>query len=433
MANDIRGIAAQTVAKVLEGQSLNNALPLALGQIEPSERSLLQQLCYGCLREAPKLEGLLEQLLDKPLRRKDIDVEALLLLGIYQLESMRIPDHAAVTETVDAIKHLKKPWARSLTNAVLRGYLRERETLHSNLDEATAASHPAWLFGKLRKQWPSHWETIVAANNAQPPMTLRINASRTDRSRYLERLKDAGIKAAPGNLCEQAITLEQPIDVDALPGFSQGDVSVQDEAAQVAAHLLGAQPGESILDACAAPGGKACHILELQPDLEKLVAQDVSAERLKKVSENLTRLGLSATLVAADASGESETYAPASFDRILIDAPCSASGVIRRHPDVKTLRRPEDLASFAEQQLQILQGVWPLLKKGGTLLYATCSILKDENQQLVARFMEQTPDAKIDPITIAHAEFGEPVNEALQLLPHVEGGDGLFYCRLLRQ
>ncbi|MFK7975300.1 MAG: 16S rRNA (cytosine(967)-C(5))-methyltransferase RsmB [Halioglobus sp.] len=438
-SNDVRGIAAQTIAKVFEGQSLNSALPWGLDKVEASERSLLQQLCYGSLREAPKLLGLLEPLLDKPLRRKDADVEALLLIGIYQLLSMRIPDHAAVAQTVDAIKHLKKPWARSLTNAVLRSFLREQEALLDSLDEATAASHPAWLFGKIRKQWPLHWQAIVSANNAQPPMTLRVNAARVSRAGYLETLAAAGIDAAAGTLSAQAITLRQPLDVEALPGFAQGDVSVQDEAAQVAAHFLNAQAGERILDACAAPGGKTCHVLELQPGLEVLVAEDISAERLEKVSENLSRLGLSATLAAADA-GEApqtsqtapqapQTESPALFDRILVDAPCSASGVIRRHPDVKILRQPEDLQSFAAQQLRILLGVWPRLKKGGTLLYATCSILKEENQQVVDAFREQTPDASIDPITTG---FGEAINGALQLIPHAQGSDGLFYCRLIR-
>lgn len=430
---DVRGVAAQVLASVLGGQSLNAALPSSLHEVEEKDRSLLQQLCYGSLREAPRLQGLLLQLLDKPLRRKDTDVECLLLLGLYQLGSMRIPDHAAVAQTVDAIDQLKKPWARGLTNAVLRRYLREQEVLLDALDEASAASHPAWLFGKLKKQWPQQWERIVAANNAQPPMTLRINTLNTNRDDYLQQLREAGIEGTAGRLCPEAITLTQPIDVDALPGFSNGDCSVQDEAAQIAAHLLGAQPGERVLDACAAPGGKTGHILELQPALEALVAQDISTQRLEKVAENLSRLKLKATLLTADASVEPTDAAPLLFDRILVDAPCSATGVIRRHPDVKILRRPEDLVSFAQQQLQILQGVWPLLKEGGTLLYATCSVLKEENQQLIARFIEHAPDASIDPIVDpAIVNYGESLAGAIQFLPGVTSSDGLFYCRLHR-
>lgn len=429
MATDVRAVAAHALAQVLGGQSLNAALPPALELVEATDRALLQQLCYGTLREAPRLQGLLGQLLDKPLRRKDADVEGLLLLGLYQLSSMRIPDHAAVAQTVDAINSLKKPWASGLTNAVLRRYLREQEMLLEGLEKASAACHPQWLFGKLRKQWPTQWEDIVAANNAQPPMTLRVNAMQSSAEAYLQRLKDAGIEATAGELSAQAITLGHPVDVEALPGFSAGDVSVQDEAAQLAAHLLGAQPGERILDACAAPGGKTCHILELEPALEEVVAQDISAQRLEKVAGNLARLNLTATLVPADACNDSAVHSPASFDRILVDAPCSATGVIRRHPDVKILRRPEDLASFAQQQLQILRSVWPLLKKGGTLLYATCSVLKEENQQVARNFIEQAPGAILDPII---ADFGESLEGALQLLPNTAGGDGLFYCRIRR-
>lgn len=429
MAENVRAVAAQAVARVLTGQSLSASLEAALAAVEDSDRALLQQLCYGTLRASPKLDGLLDQILDKPLRRKDADVYALLLIGLYQLEALRIPDHAAVAATVDAIEPLKKPWARGLTNAVLRRYLREREALLSALDTAAAASHPAWLFGKLRKQWPEQFAAIIEANNEQPPMTLRINASRTSRDACLTALNDAGIAATAGVISPQALTLQQPMDVDALPGFTAGELSVQDEAAQVAAHLLGAKAGERILDACAAPGGKACHILELQPNLKELVARDIDAARLEKVVQNLARLELQATLEQGDAGNASEHHAPQSFDRILVDAPCSATGVIRRHPDVKTLRRPEDIPSFAEQQLAILSGLWPLLKPGGVLLYATCSVLREENAQVIARFLEEAADARIDPIDEA---YGVNLGGALQLLPSANGSDGLFYCRLQR-
>jgi 16S rRNA (cytosine967-C5)-methyltransferase len=427
MALDSRVAAARVIGDVLVGKSLNQALPPRVEMVAQRDRGLLQQLCYGTLRHEPRLRALLDQLLNKPLRDKDSDIVGLLLCGLYQLESTRIPDHAAVASTVNAVTTLKKPWARGMTNAVLRRFLRERNQLTPALDKAAAASHPAWLYYKLLKQWPAAGAGMIEANNEQPPMTLRVNARKLSRDTYLARLAAAGIAATAGSLCPQAIYLDQPCDVTELPGFVAGDVSVQDEAAQLAAQLLEAGPGERILDACAAPGGKACHILELQPDLAELVAMDIDQERLQKVTENLQRLDLQATLGTGDASTPSPQQA--SFDRILVDAPCSATGVIRRHPDVKLLRREQDIDQLADKQLAILQGLWPLLKPGGRLLYVTCSVLEEENSRVVQRFLDQCPEAA--PAS-PELSWGEASGSGRQLLPSTRGADGLFFALLAK-
>jgi 16S rRNA (cytosine967-C5)-methyltransferase len=427
MSADVRATAARVIGAVIGGLSLNQVLPEKLNDVSERDRALLQQLSYGTLRQSPRLQAILKQLLDKPLRDKDRDVQGLLLCGLYQLDSTRVPDHAAVAATVDATRALKKHWAKGMTNAVLRRYLREREQLTQALDEAAAASHPAWLFQKILAQWPAAAAAIIDANNQQPPMTLRVNRGQASRDDYIGSLKGHGIAAEAGCLSKHAIQLAVPIDVWDLPEFSAGRVSVQDEAAQMAALLLQTGAGERVLDACAAPGGKTCHILELQPELAELVAMDIDELRLQKVSENLQRLNLKATLITGDAASPPAALEPASFDRILVDAPCSASGVIRRHPDVKLLRRESDIAPLADQQLCILRGLWPLLKTGGTLLYATCSILDEENSQVIQRFLTEEADAALSDTEMAGSES---VTGGRQLLPSSGGTDGLFYATL---
>ena len=427
MALDPRAAAAQVLGEVLAGRSLNQVLAPRLAQVSERDRGLLQQLCYGTLRQAPRLQALLAGLLNKPLRDKDSDIQGLLLCGLYQLESTRIPDHAAVAATVGAVATLKKPWAKGMANAVLRRFLRERASLAAGLGEAAAASHPEWLYRALLEQWPAAAADIIAANNLQPPMTLRINTRRISRRAYIEKLAGSGFEASAGQLSPQAVYLASPCDVAELPGFAEGEASVQDEAAQLAAGLLQAAPGERVLDACAAPGGKACHLLELEPGLAQVVAMDVDEARLQKVSENLERLGLHATLLVGDARRPGASLEPASFDRILVDAPCSATGVIRRHPDVKLLRRLEDIDQLARLQLQILQGLWPLLKPGGTLLYATCSVLARENSEVVGQFLARQQDAA--GVAMEQA-WGQPAGCGRQLLPSPQGADGLFYATL---
>ena len=427
MAIDTRAAAARALAAVFSGQSLNQALPALLEDVRERDRALLQQLCYGTLRSYPRLRALLELLLDKPMKAKDGDVRALLMLGIYQLEETRIPDHAAVAATVGATADLNKGWAKGLTNAILRRFQRERESLLAQLDDAARAAHPQWLFEAIASQWPGEAEQIIATNNLQPPMTLRVNRRLGERETCLEQLTAAGIEASPGRHAPESIYLAQPMDVNELPGFARGELSVQDEAAQLAALLLGARPGERILDACAAPGGKTCHILELQPQLSELVAMDIDPARLERVGQNLARLQLDATLLAGDAGRDNPLLRAQSFDRILLDAPCSASGVIRRHPDVKLLRRASDIPQLGKAQLRLLRALWPLVKSGGTLLYATCSILREENAEVIDAFLDSEPSAKA---VTPELDWGVAAGRGRQLLPRVDGPDGLFYALL---
>ena len=427
MAMATRAAAARVLADVLAGKSLNQALPPRLEQVNPRDRGLLRQLCYGSLRLAPRLLAMLDQMLDKPLKAKDRDLQGLLLCGLYQLDATRIPDHAAVDATVAATRDLKKQWARGMTNAILRRYQRQREQLAANLDEAAALSHPRWLYRALQRQWPQAAAAIIHANNSQPPMTLRVNARKVTRQDYLRQLAGQGIEAAAGTLCADAVRLASPCDVADLPGFADGLASVQDEAAQMAATLLDAQPGDRVLDGCAAPGGKTCHLLERQPAVAELVAMDIDEGRLHRLRENLARLGLSARVVAGDGAHPPAALRAGSFDRILVDAPCSATGVIRRHPDVKLLRRATDIPQLAAHQLAILQGLWPLLKPGGVLLYVTCSLLDEENSGVVARFLDAQSTAQS--LTPALA-WGAATAHGRQLLPQADGPDGLFYALL---
>ncbi|GAB3283479.1 16S rRNA (cytosine(967)-C(5))-methyltransferase RsmB [Parahaliea aestuarii] len=428
MAGDCRAAAARVLALVASGQSLNQALPGQLNAVAPRDAALLRELCYGSLRMWPRLEALADQLLDKPLRGKDSDVYALILVGLYQLGETRVPDHAAVASTVGATRSLGKGWARGLVNALLRRYLRERETLENALPPAARAAHPAWLMQRLQGEY-DNLDTLLAANNSRPPMALRVNLSRVARSDYLQQLEGAGIAASAGALADSALYLQQAVDVNSLPGWEAGLVSVQDEAAQLAAPLLQARAGERILDACAAPGGKSCHLLESQPGLAELVAMDIDGERLERVEENLERLQLAARVIVGDGAKPPAELAAESFDAILTDAPCSASGVIRRHPDIKLLRRASDIGQLAGQQLAILHGLWPLLKPGGRLLYVTCSILAEENSAVIARFLAQQEGASEQPLAV---NWGQPRDHGRQLLPQENGPDGLYFALLTK-
>jgi 16S rRNA (cytosine967-C5)-methyltransferase len=428
MALAPRAAAAGVVAGVLAGRSLDALLAGAQERVAERDRPLLAQLCYGTLRLAPRLEALAAGLLDRPLRRKDRDVHALLLLGLYQLSDTRIPDHAAVAETVAAAGGLGKPWARGLLNAVLRRYQRERADLEAALPPAARAAHPGWLFDAMAAEWPGALDDIIAANNSQPPLTLRVNRQHLDRERALAALAAAGIEAAAGTLSGDALTLARPRPVEGLPGFAEGDLSVQDEAAQLAAPLLAPREGERVLDACAAPGGKTCHLLELAPGCE-LTAVDVDGARLARVRENLARLGQRARLVAGDAADPALLADTAPFDCILVDAPCSGSGVLRRHPDIKVLRREVDPGQLAARQRAILDGCWARLAPGGRLLYATCSLLAAENDGVVGPFLAGRDDARECTPLVPGARR---TTHGYQLLPRVDGSDGLYYALLTK-
>lgn len=432
-----RAIAAQIIELVCQqGRSLSQAME-TIPQEAQQKRSLIQEMCYGVFRDYHRLMCILEGLLKKPLKSRDSDIQALLLVGLYQLTAMRIPDHAGVSETVDATKDLKKPWARGLVNGVLRNFLREKDQIIEAADQSEEAhwSHPQWLLDHVRNAWPKQWQAVLKANNQRPPMTLRVNISRNSRDDYLAELEASNISAVASSYASSAVTLTQPQDVSQLPGFFEGRVSVQDEAAQLAASLLDLKNDQRVLDVCAAPGGKTGHILETAN--VELIAVDVDPQRLEKVKQNLDRLGQKASLVVGDARFPEKWWNGEQFDRILLDAPCSATGVIRRHPDIKVLRRAGDIQSLVELQGQILDAIWPLLKPGGMLVYATCSVLPCENSDQLTAFLEKRTDVSNLEI---NAGWGRPVNIGRQILPgdsssedSITGMDGFYYGCLKKQ
>lgn len=424
--------AARALSAVLSGKaSLGSSLPPQLDKVEHHDRALAQDLAFGAARWQPRLQLLAEKLLEKPFKAADKDVEALLLIGLYQLLHSRIPEHAAIGETVGCAGALKKPWAKGLLNAVLRRAQREHEAIFAELDRDPVlhTAHPRWLQKTLKAHWPEHWQAICATNNAHPPLILRVNRRHGSRDAYLEELRSAGIAAEPCAFSRDGVRLLQPCDVTTLPGFKDGRVSVQDEAAQLAADLLELAPGQRVLDACAAPGGKTCHLLEVEPALAEVVAVDLEAKRLARVRENLDRLRLDAVLIAADGRDTAAWWDGQPFQRILLDAPCSATGVIRRHPDIKLTRQPEDIPALAQLQGELLDALWPTLAPGGILLYATCSVLPTENSESIAAFLARTPDARELPIA---GEFGLQPAHGRQLLPQQDGHDGFYYAKLFK-
>lgn len=428
--NQIRYFAASAIHAVLKGHSLGQSLePYQKKLADLRDRAFLHTLCYGVCRFYPRLKLILELLLEKPLREKDGDVYALLLVGIYQLGLLKISAHAAVKETVNALTNMKKPWARGLVNAVLRNYLRNSASIDQQLENNPIAfyAHPLWWIEAIKKSWPNDWQAILKANNEIAPLTLRVNTRHITRENYLNQLSAANIKASALLQTEAGITLDAPHSVERLPGYQAGDFLVQDGAAQLAAPLLAGAKKMRVLDACAAPGGKLTHILTLYDDLAACVAMDSNRLRLQIVSENLARLGLSAELLCADVREGKKYFADASFDRILLDAPCSASGVIRRHPDIKLLRKESDVPVIAALQYELLNALWPLLKPEGILLYATCSLLAEENWQVIQQFLATHPDAKEYPI---ETSWGIACRYGKQILPGMDGMDGFYYARL---
>ncbi|AIZ34906.1 16S rRNA (cytosine(967)-C(5))-methyltransferase RsmB [Pseudomonas sp. K1(2024)] len=424
--------AARALAAVLSGKaSLNSSLPAQLDKVEDRDRGLTQDLAFGTARWQPRLDLLAAQLLQKPFKAADADVQALLLVGLYQLFYTRIPAHAAIGETVGCADKLKKPWAKGLLNAVLRRAQREGEALLADLerDPVVRTAHPRWLQKALKAFWPQQWEAICAANNAHPPMILRVNRRHHSRDAYLALLEAAGIGASACRYSRDGIVLDAACDVRDLPGFAEGWVSVQDEAAQLSADLLELAPGQRVLDACCAPGGKTCHLLEAEPGLAQMVAIDLEAKRLARVRDNLERLQLDAELIACDARDTASWWDGQPFQRILLDAPCSATGVIRRHPDIKLTRQADDIAALAALQGELLDALWPTLEVGGMLLYATCSSLPTENTDVIDAFLARTPGAReLDLAT----EAGVRQPHGRQLLAQEGGHDGFYYAKLIK-
>ena len=411
--------ASRIVAGVLAGRNLSDLLVAqrrAIPDMTPQQRGAIQDISYGTLRELGLLEQILSRLLRAPL--KEAELRALLLIALYQLEFSRAAPYSIVDHAVRVAERTGTGRGKGLVNAVLRNFLRQREELvkTARATDAGRFSHPDWWVAAMRKTYPQHWETLLASNNHRPPMTLRINRRKTTAENYLALLAEAGIGARP--LDHEAILLDHPLGVEKLPHFADGWVSVQDAGAQLAAHLLDLACGQRVLDACAAPGGKSCHMLE-QADIE-LTALDIDRDRLSRVQQNLDRLGLSARLVAGNASRPQDWWDGKPFDRILADVPCSATGVVRRHPDIKWLRRPQDFAELARQQTEMVDALWPTLAKGGKLLYATCSVFPAENAEAATAFAARHPDAE----RLALPAFA-PGNG--QLLPTPEH-DGFYYA-----
>ncbi len=429
-----RSCAALIIKDVLvKRQSLTQATNLRSEHLQLQDIGLCKALCFGVLRHYQSLSAQIDPLLTKAIRNKDKDIYALLLLGAYQLTAMRVPEYAAIDSCVDASKALKKPWASGLINAVLRQFQQlQADTNDSNLPqlltEQILSEHPAWLYGKIKKAWPQQSLDIFLANNQEPPLCIRVNQQKIQRADFAKQLQTTGVKTLDGEFAKTALyLLDKPQDITALSGFSKGLFSVQDEAPQLCAELLELEPQQRVLDACAAPGGKTCHILEQQDNLQALFAIDQDPQRLQRVEENLQRLNLHATCTAADILDTDNWWDGEPFDRILCDVPCSATGVIRRHPDIKLLRQPDDIKQLAALQLKILQSLWQCLRPNGIMLYATCSILPEENSKLIAQFcaIEKT----CEEIKIA-GDYGQTCEYGRQLLPQSGAHDGFFYAKL---
>ncbi|QMM54489.1 16S rRNA (cytosine(967)-C(5))-methyltransferase RsmB [Enterobacter sp. RHB15-C17] len=423
---NLRSMAAQAIEKVVEqGQSLSNILPPLQQKVSDKDKALLQELCFGVLRTLSQQEWLINKLMSRPMTGKQRTIHYLIMVGFYQLLHTRIPPHAALAETVEGAVAIKRPQLKGLINGVLRQFQRQQEELVAEFNQSEQRFlHPEWLLKRLKKAYPQQWESIVDANNQRPPMWLRVNRIHHTRDEWLALLEHAEMSGFTHDAYPDAVRLASPAPVQALPGFDQGWVTVQDASAQGCITWLAPQNGERILDLCAAPGGKTTHILEAAPQA-KVMAVDVDEQRLSRVYDNLKRLGLKAEVKQGDGRTPSQWCGDEQFDRILLDAPCSATGVIRRHPDIKWLRRDRDINELAQLQSEILDAVWPHLKSGGTLVYATCSVLPEENAQQIAAFLKRTPDAALHMTGTADVP-------GIQNLPGAEEGDGFFYAKLIK-
>lgn len=428
-----RSQAATALAQVIRQRgSLDSAMEQAKGSLEGQDLAFFKSLCFGVCRHYISLSALFDLLVSEPLKSKDADIKALILLGIFQIDYLRTPNHAAINESVSAAKKLKKYWATKLINGVLRTYLRERDDLQRRVAEQQSVvfDHPEWLAKRVLAAWPQQGAAILQANNQQAPLTLRVNQRLNSRAELSALLAAQGLMHQLCQFAPEGLRLDEACDVSRLPGFSEGSCSVQDEAAQLCAQLLDLAGARRVLDLCCAPGGKTCHIGEAAPQLDEIVALDLEAARLQRVEENLQRLKLKATLVCAAAEALDSWWDGKYFDRILVDAPCSATGVIRRHPDIKLLRRDSDIAALTTLQGAILDAAWQALAPGGLLLYATCSILPDENEKVIAAFVAAHEDAIHLPID---ASWGESRPFGRQLFPQPGGHDGFYYARLRKR
>jgi 16S rRNA (cytosine967-C5)-methyltransferase len=429
MKADTRALAARGLAEIaLRGASLRDVMERHAARLaDPRDRALLMALLSEGARWWLRFDPAIDGLLEKSLRHKDPAVHALLVLGLVQLEILDLQDYAAVAATVEAVRALKRPQLAGLVNAVLRRWQRERETLLAKLDAKaqTRHAHPAWLAAALQRDWPQQTEAVMLADNREPPLMLRVNRQRSERSILLEQLQAAGYAAITHPWLADALVLPHSSDVTRMPGFEDGHFAVQDGAAQVAADLADLRDGLRVLDACAAPGGKACHLLE-RADID-LTALEFDATRAERIRQNLMRLRLNAKVVIGDAGAPKAWWKGQPFDRILVDAPCSATGVLRRRPDVRLHRRESDIAAMCAQQRRILAALWPLLAPGGRLVYITCSVLRAENEAIVSELLTARPDAQALAFTLP---TGQAAAVGWQILPGDDDLDGMYYAVL---
>lgn len=425
-------IADALVATVAEGKPLDACLDAARARnANPRSSAFIQESAYAVLRRYYELESLLNRFLARPLRSRDVVIKMLLMAGLNELYFMKTPGHAVVDESVAACSAIGREWAKGVVNGILRSAAKAQPVPNSReVSPEIRWNHPQWLIDAFARDWPEFKEQILYANNQRPPLTIRVNCAQTSRENFLRLLSKHGLSAQPTRHAASGIRLSVPCPIADLPGFADGLMSVQDEAAQLAAPLLECRPQHRVLDACAAPGGKTAHLLELYRNLV-LTAVDIKQQRMTNIVENLARLGLSCTVRNVDASAlQSEASAP-TYDRILLDAPCSATGVIRRHPDIKIHRKPEDLKRVIERQAQLLHSLWPLLIPDGVLLYATCSILHAENDGVIGRFLDaQAGAAQVNWI---EGNWGHPTRFGRQILPGEDDMDGFYYARITKR
>ncbi len=448
VVHDARQAAVLALEQVFKGHSLTHALPQASSGLSAMDQRLAQAICYGVLREYEALEDWLNQLMEKPIKESELGIKLMLLVALYQISAMDVPDYAAVSNAVDYAKHQHKLWATGLINAVLRRALREPRPL----PRTAIAQHamPNWLLKMWQQDWPTQWSRIAQAARQHPPMTLRVQPQagqtiQTTVAAYQQLLQAQQMDACQHAYAVDALVLTKAVGVERLPQFAQGAVAVQDAGAQLAARLIQPAPQQRILDACAAPGGKTAHLIACCPQAQ-VVAVDHDATRLVRVNDNLVRMQLQAEVVSADLANADHPWlkqikADPSlyFDAILLDAPCSATGVIARHPDIKYLRMPSDIAQLVAVQRCILQNLWSILKPNGRLLYVTCSVSKAENEQQIAWFTQQVDDVHVLPLD---EQWGHACSFGRQILPSIapdtpssisDAMDGFYYCLLQKK
>ncbi len=416
---------------IKDGRSVNELLATPT-DVQSANTAFAKHILFGSLRYFHHIKAILDQLLDKPLKRKDVDIFCILISGIYQLKYLSVPDHAAISESVDLAKEIKKKWASGLINAVLRGYQREQKAIDEKLQKAETYqfSHPNWIINQLKIDWPEHYTKILTANNERAPMTIRVNTSVISRAEYQQRLEDQLIDSKEHPIAEDALVLNEPCDVYALPGFTDGKVTLQDAAAQLVVEILDLSPNMNVLDGCSAPGGKTTHILQREPST-KLTSVEKSTTRLEKIIKALSRFKMdddpfNVNLLNVDFLDYKNWWDGELFDRILIDVPCSASGVIRRNPDIKFHRKKTDIPSLIDIQKKILNAAWQLLKPGGKLVYATCSVFKDENENQIKQFLKGKDATLVD----IQFKDNQTLGFGYQIFPGQLQMDGFYFCAL---